>query len=62
MIRVDNFTLRVNADERQLITALAQRLERTESDTIRMLVRREARELGVTSTAKTSPRAANAPA
>jgi hypothetical protein len=47
MNRVDNFTLRMNSDERQLITVVAQRLERTESDTVRFLLREKARELGV---------------
>jgi hypothetical protein len=47
MNRVDNFTLRMNSDERQLITVVAQRLERTESDTVRYLLREKARELGV---------------
>ena len=47
MNRADNFTLRVGGAERQLITIIAQRLERTESDTLRLLVREKARELGV---------------
>lgn len=51
MIRNDNFTLRMNAAERQLITAVAQRLDRTESDTVRYLLREKARELGVAPTA-----------
>jgi len=47
MNRVDNFTLRMNSDERQLITVVAQRLERTESDTVRYLLREKARALGL---------------
>jgi hypothetical protein len=48
--REDTFTLRVSVVERQLITIIAQRLERTESDTVRFLLREKARELGVTPT------------
>jgi hypothetical protein len=47
MNRDDNFTLRMNSVERQLITVVAQRLERTESDTVRYLLREKARELGI---------------
>lgn len=47
MNRVDNFTLRVNTTERELITAVAQQLDRTESDTMRLLVREKARQLGL---------------
>lgn len=47
MSRYSCFTLRVNTAERELITAVAQRLERSESDTVRLLVREKARELGV---------------
>jgi hypothetical protein len=50
MNRVDNFTLRVNATERELIAAVAQKLERGESDTLRLLVRREAQRLGIAPT------------
>jgi hypothetical protein len=50
MNRLDTFKLRVNETERQLITAVAQRLERTESDTVRFLLREKARELGVMQT------------
>lgn len=48
MNRIGNFTLRVNPIERQLITAVAECLDRTESDTMRYLLREKARELGVT--------------
>jgi hypothetical protein len=47
MSRFDNFTLRVSTTERELIAAVARRLERNESDTVRLLVREKARELGV---------------
>ncbi len=47
MSRNDNFTLRMNATERQLIAAVAKHLDRTESDTVRHLLRKEARELGI---------------
>lgn len=55
MTRNDNFTLRVNPDERQLIAAVAQRLDRNESDTLRLLVREKARALGVIETQKSGP-------
>lgn len=45
MARIDTFTLRVNADERRILNALAQRLERTQSDAVRLLIREAAREL-----------------
>lgn len=48
MNRIGNFTLRVNTIERRLIAAVAERLDRTESDTMRHLLREKARELGVT--------------
>jgi len=48
MARYDTFKLRVNETERQLITVVAQRLDRNESDTVRFLLREKARELGVT--------------
>ena len=52
MNRDGNFTLRMNSDERQLITVVAQRLERTESDTVRYLLREKARALGLLPTPK----------
>lgn len=51
MIRDSFLTIRTNAAERQLAAAVAERLERTESDTVRLLLRREAERLGLTSTA-----------
>jgi hypothetical protein len=41
---------RANDQERQQIAAMAQRLERSESDTIRLVLRREAERMGVTPT------------
>ena len=58
MNRVDNFTLRMNSDERQLITVVAQRLERTESDTVRYLLREKAREIGILPAAPKEDRSA----
>lgn len=52
MTREDYFAMRVNPAERQLIAAVAERLERNESDTMRLLVREKARELGVIETQK----------
>ncbi len=45
MPRRDTFTFRVNADERQLIAALADRLQRSQSDAVRLLIREAAHEL-----------------
>ncbi len=45
MPRQDTFTFRVNADERQLIAALADRLQRSQSDAVRLLIREAAHEL-----------------
>jgi hypothetical protein len=47
MERSNTFGMRVSLTERQLMAVVAQRLERTESDTLRLLVREKARELGV---------------
>ena len=49
MSRVSTFTFRVSARERELITALATRLARTESDAVRWLIQEAARELKVIS-------------
>jgi hypothetical protein len=62
MIRNDNFTLRVNPTERMLITAVAERLERTESDAVRLLLREKARELGITPVAHKEDRHVAQPA
>jgi uncharacterized protein (DUF1778 family) len=45
MPRRDTFTFRVNVDERQLIAALADRLQRSQSDAVRWLIREAAHEL-----------------
>ena len=47
-IRLDErFTFRLDATERALIKAVAGRLERDESDTLRFVLREKARALGV---------------
>ncbi len=43
--RYDTFTFKVNRDERRMIEGLAARLERSQSDVLRLLVREAAREL-----------------
>ena len=48
MNRPDNFSLRLSTTERQIITALAQTMDRTLSDAVRVVLREKARELGVT--------------
>jgi hypothetical protein len=45
--RSDSFTFRVSREERTLITMLATRWQRTESDTVRRLVRMAAHSLGL---------------
>jgi hypothetical protein len=47
MNRISSLSFRLSLRERQLITVVAQRLERTESDTMRYLVREKAREIGI---------------
>jgi hypothetical protein len=47
MIRNAALNVRLNANERQLAEAVAERLERTESDMVRLLLRREAERLGI---------------
>ena len=47
MRRVDTFGFRVDSEERSMITAIAQRLERPEGDAVRLIVREVARELGI---------------
>ncbi len=44
------FVFRTDKQERELIALVAQRLDRTESDTMRLLVRQVAEQLGVTPT------------
>ena len=47
MRRLVIFSVRLNAGERQLITNLAERLERSESDVVRLAIRDAARLLGL---------------
>jgi antitoxin component of RelBE/YafQ-DinJ toxin-antitoxin module len=47
MIRNAALNVRLNANERQLAEAVAERLERTESDMVRLLLREKARQLGI---------------
>jgi|WetSurSiteA1Bulk_404760.scaffolds.fasta_scaffold92779_2 hypothetical protein len=44
MNRWDSFTFRVSQDERQLIAALAEKLQRTQSDAVRFVLREAAHE------------------
>ena len=46
-IRLDGLTVRLNAHERQMLVALTKRLERTKSDTVRLLVREAHRALAI---------------
>jgi hypothetical protein len=48
MTRNQRFNIVVSEEERNLIAAVAERLERSAADTIRLLVRGVAQELGVT--------------
>lgn len=47
MARLDTFTFRVDEEEKQLIAALSARLERNQSDVLRLLLRESARALGI---------------
>jgi hypothetical protein len=47
MSRVDTFTFRVNTDERRILAALADKLQRSQSDAVRWLIRKSARELDI---------------
>jgi antitoxin component of RelBE/YafQ-DinJ toxin-antitoxin module len=47
MIRNTFLNVRLNASERQLAEAVAERMERNESDTVRLLLREKAREMGI---------------
>jgi hypothetical protein len=49
MSRIDTFTFRVNTNERRMLKALAERLQRSQSDAVRLLIREAARELVVNS-------------
>ena len=55
MARIESVTFRVSGDERRILAALARHLQRSQSDTVRLLLREVARELmheGATSTAE----------
>lgn len=49
------FGFRVNKDERRLINRVAARLERTESDVMRLLVREAARDLSIKAEGHVAP-------
>ncbi len=53
MFRTDTFGFRVTDEERGLLKAVAERLQRDESDTIRLIVRNVAQEMGLTQTTQT---------
>ena len=57
MFRKDTFGMRVTDEERSLIKAVAERLQRNESDTIRLIVHNVAQELGVAPTPQPDRRA-----
>jgi hypothetical protein len=61
MARVKVFTFRTTADERRIIAALADKLQRTQSDAVRWLIRESARELGI-EVKREQPRATQADA
>lgn len=44
-VRSDTFAMRVNAAERRMLGALARQLRRSQSDTVRLLIREAVREL-----------------
>ena len=50
MLRTSTFQLRVSDEERRVFKAVADRLQRDESDTIRLIIRNVAQELGVAPT------------
>lgn len=45
MARQDFFTVRVNQDERRMLETLAEKLQRTQGDAVRLLIREATREL-----------------
>ena len=51
------FVFRTDKQERELIALVAQRLDRTESDTMRLIVRQVAAQLGVTAPPQTDQHA-----
>jgi hypothetical protein len=44
-VRLDCFAMRVNSEERQTLVALAERLQRSQSDVVRLLIREAVRYL-----------------
>ena len=48
MPRYERFTFACDAEERRILVALARRLERSQSDAVRWLIRRAAAEFGAT--------------
>ena len=44
-VRLNTFAMRMNSEERRMLVALAERLQRTQSDTVRLLIREAVREL-----------------
>lgn len=46
MRRVDTFTFKCSVEERRMIDALARKLERSESDAIRVVLRKAAVDIG----------------
>jgi hypothetical protein len=47
MARYKRFTFLCNAEERRMLTALSNQLQRSESDSVRWLIREAARELEI---------------
>jgi len=45
MTRLETFTFRVNKNERRIIADLAKRLQRNQSDTVRLIIREAAHSL-----------------
>jgi len=46
-MRENRFTFLCNSDERNMLASLAEILQRTQSDVIRLFLREKARELGI---------------
>ena len=44
-LRIDTFAMRLNSKERRMLVSLAERLRRTQSDAVRLLIREAVREL-----------------
>ena len=47
MARLDTFTIRVDEDESRMIADLVDRLQHTQSDAIRLVIRESAKGLGI---------------